>query len=94
MLVTAKHLMHIDGVERLNTPTTYVHFMFERHEVVLSDGIWSESFQPGDYSLGGLEDAQRSEIFRLFPELMKQDGIEAYHAARRVLKKHEAALIA
>lgn len=94
VLVTAKHLLHLDGVSRLNTPTTYVHFMFERHEVVLSDGIWSENFQPGEYSLSGLEDAQRTEIFHLFPELANRAGTDAYQAARRVLKKHEAALIA
>lgn len=94
VLVAAKHLLHIDGVQRLKAPTTFVHFMFERHEVVLSDGLWSESFQPGDYSLGGLERDQRQEIFGLFPELTSRKGVESYQAARRILKKHEAMLLA
>ncbi len=47
VLVSAKHLTHLDGVERVKTESvTYVHMMFDRHEVILGDGAWSESFQP------------------------------------------------
>ena len=73
--------------------TTYIHFMFDHHEVVLSNGAWTESFQPGDMSLKGVGNAQRNEIFELFPELRTRDGIEDYQAARRSLKKHEAKLL-
>ena len=73
--------------------TTYIHFMFDRHEVVLSDGAWTESFQPGDYTLNGIGDAQRQEILELFPELATQDGIRDYAAARRSLKSYEARLL-
>ena len=52
--------------------------MFDRHEVVLSNGAWTESFQPGDYSLKGIGNAQRSEIFELFPELQTAEGLEGY----------------
>jgi hypothetical protein len=38
--------------------------------------------------------AQRSEIFELFPELRSAQGLEDYVAARRTLKRHEAALLA
>ena len=34
------------------------------HAVVLANGAWSETFQPGDYSLAGLGDAQRVETER------------------------------
>jgi hypothetical protein len=67
--------------------------MFERHEVVLADGAWTESFQPGDYTLKGMGNAQRQEIFELFPELKTAEGVADYQAARRTLKKHEAALL-
>jgi len=70
-----------------------IHFMFTQHEVVLSDGAWTESFQPGDLSLKGIGNAQRNEILELFPELDTREGIEAYSAARRSLKKHEARLL-
>lgn len=94
VLVAAKHLVGLPGVERLKSQdVTYVHIMFDQHEVVLSDGAWTESFQPGDMSLKGVGKAQRDEILALFPELATLDGIGSYAAARRVLKKHEAALL-
>lgn len=71
----------------------YIHFMFDQHEVVLSNGAWTESFQPGDYTLRGIGNAQRQEIFELFPELEHAEGLNAYGSARRSLKKHEAALL-
>lgn len=94
VLVAAKHLVGNEGVERVSTlGTNYIHFMFDRHEVVLSDGAWTESFQPGDYTLGGIGNAQRNEILELFPDLERPEGIETYAAARRTLKRHEARLL-
>jgi len=94
VLVAAKHLIGLDGVSRLDVPRVrYIHFMFAQHEVVLSDGSWTESFQPGDMSLKGVGNAQRTEILELFPELDTSEGIAAYSAARRSLKKHEARLL-
>ncbi len=94
VLVAAKHLTGLQGVDVVNVPqTTYIHMMFDHHEVVLSDGAWTESFQPGDYSLAGIGNAQRTEIFELFPELESVTGLEGYQAARRSLRKHEARVL-
>ena len=94
VLVAAKHLTGLAGVDRVEVPkVTYIHFMFDQHEVVLSDGAWTESFQPGDHSLRGLDNAQRNELFELFPELKSEQGRAAYTAARRSLRKHEAHLL-
>ncbi|MEL7090744.1 MAG: tandem-95 repeat protein [Pseudomonadota bacterium] len=94
VLVAAKHLTHLDGVDEVDVSgTTYIHVMFDQHEVILSDGAWSESFQPGDMTLIAMGDAQRAEIFALFPELDTPEGIETYTSARRALKKHEAKLL-
>lgn len=94
VLVSAKHLVSADGIGAVDAAgTTYIHFMCDRHEVVLSNGAWTESFQPGDYTLNGMGNAQRSEIFDLFPELKTEAGRGSYHAARRVLKRHEALLL-
>jgi len=94
VLAAAKHLVGAPGIHALDVmSTTYIHFMFDRHEVVLSNGAWTESFQPGDYSLKGIGNAQRTEIFELFPELKTRDGIDGYQAARKALKKHEARLL-
>lgn len=94
VLVAAKHLIGGAGVHQVESVgTSYIHFMFDQHEVVLSNGAWTESFQPGDYSLKGLGNSQRNEIFELFPELKTQTGLESYQAARKTLKKHEARLL-
>ncbi|WP_010142327.1 Hint domain-containing protein [Oceanicola sp. S124] len=94
VLVSAKHLTGLSGVERLAAEqTTYIHFLFEQHEVVLSDGAWSESFQPGHQTMDGLGNAQRNEIWELFPELKGQEGLQGYGAARKTLKRHEAELL-
>ena len=91
VLVAAKHLINNRGVHELQTTgTTYIHFMFAHHEVILADGSWSESFQPGDYSLKGIGNAQRNEILELFPELATNRGIEGYLSARRILSRQEA----
>lgn len=94
VLVAAKHLTALEGIDIVSPRwTTYIHVMFEQHEVILSDGSWTESFQPGDYSLKGIGDAQRTEIQSLFPDLQTPAGVSGYHAARRSLKRYEAQLL-
>ncbi|TNY34282.1 type I secretion protein [Pelagovum pacificum] len=95
VLASAKHLVGAQGIHRIDVmATTYIHFMFDQHEVVLSNGSWTESFQPGDHSLKGIGNSQRQEIFELFPELRDREGLENYTSARKSLKKHEARLLA
>ena len=94
VFVSAKHLINKHGIQQIDTVgVNYIHFMFEQHEVVLSDGYWTESFQPGDCSLNGIDTAQRNEIFSLFPELEEAQGLNAYKSSRKILKRHEARLV-
>lgn len=94
VLVAAKHLVGVDGIRQVETVgATYIHMMFDQHEVILSNGAWTESFQPGDFSLKGLGNSQRSEILELFPELKTDEGLATYAAARKILKKHEVRLL-
>ncbi len=80
VLVAAKHLVSGKGVHEVDSiGTTYIHFMFDRHEVVLSNGAWTESFQPGDVTLKGMGNAQRTEIFDLFPDLKTDAGHRRLH---------------
>jgi hypothetical protein len=94
VLVAAKYLTALEGVS-IASPrwTTYYHFMCARHEVVLSDGAWTESFQPNDYSLQGIGNAQRLELEELFPELDVPSSRASCQAARRSLKRYEAELL-
>ncbi len=95
VLVAAKHLVHMDGVDVVEAASgiEYIHIMFNQHEVILSNGAWTESFQPGDYTLRSVGQSQRSEIYALFPDLATDEGVAAYGAARTTLRRHEAKLL-
>lgn len=93
VLVAAKHLA-APGVHTVQSSgTTYIHFMCDRHEVVLADGVWTESFHPDDQSLKGIGNAQRLEIFEIFPELRTEAGRAAFGPARRLASRQEASVI-
>ncbi|MCY4333899.1 MAG: Hint domain-containing protein [Litoreibacter sp.] len=94
VLSAAKHLLGREGITRGRAgAVTYWHLLFDRHEVILSDGAWTESFQPGDYTLKGMDAAQRAELFNLFPQLASRSGIGGFEAARMTLKRYEAEML-
>ncbi len=94
VLLAAKHLVGRPGIIQTAPNTvTYLHLMFENHELIMSDGAWSESFQPAEYALKGVESEQRDELLTLFPELQTIEGLENYAAVRRSLKGFESQLL-
>ncbi|WP_439142237.1 Hint domain-containing protein [Pseudooctadecabacter sp.] len=94
VLVAAKHLVSMDGVSAdAAGDVVYFHILFDRHEVILSNGAWTESFQPADYTLRSIGDEQREEVYGLFPELKNVESAAGWSAARKVLKRHEARLL-
>lgn len=48
---------------------TYIHLMFEAHQIVFAEGSPSESFYPGPMALGMLNGASRANLTALFPAL-------------------------
>ncbi|WP_238371459.1 Hint domain-containing protein [Heliomarina baculiformis] len=94
VLVPSKHLVGAPGVSRRNPGAlTYVHLMFDNHEIIRSDGVWSESFQPASRTMSAMGRDQQNEIEALFPELATVAGLDDYRAARFSLKRHEAELL-
>lgn len=91
VLVKAKHLVSQPGIDVMAlTEVTYVHLMFDKHEIILGDGAWSESFQPSDRSISGLDAEQRQELDMIFPEITFGHDFGQYDAARLTLRSHEA----
>lgn len=91
-LVAAKHLVNGGSIrQRTGGMITYYHLVFERHEIVFSNGIASESYFPasdiGADRMG--RDPQAAEFHRLFP------GYETRGAqfARPAVRRHEARAI-
>jgi len=73
----------------------YFHLMFDSHEVILTEGLPTESFLPGPYSLDELDIAARQELLTLFPELDPANGhAGVVSPARPGLRPWEARLLA
>ncbi len=90
VLAPAVHFVGRPGVARdaAAAGVRYIHLMFDRHEIVRSNGLWSESFQPGAATLSSMDAAVREELFTLFPGL-SVPGSLPYPAARLTLKRYE-----
>ncbi|WP_146037982.1 Hint domain-containing protein [Tabrizicola aquatica] len=93
VLVPAKHLVGKAHVTRVlpEAGVTYIHILFDRHEIVQSDGIWTESFQPAERMLSAMEAEVRAEVLALFPQLEQSDQV--FEGARLSLKAHEARVL-
>ncbi|MEM9318057.1 MAG: Hint domain-containing protein [Pseudomonadota bacterium] len=90
VLVAAKDLVNEVSVRRLEGGTvTYFHLLFDCHQLIWSDGLLTESFLPGPYSMTGLEAEIREEIVSIFPELDPETGRGYGPSVRRGLKSYE-----
>lgn len=93
VLVSARHL--VNGTTITHSPrreVTYVHLLFDRHEVIEAEGIPTESLHPGDYLLS-CDAALRGELLSIFPGLADAPAAKRRATARCVLKPHEAQLL-
>lgn len=94
VLAAALHLVGQPGIERAPCESvTYLHVMFDAHEIILADSAWTESFQPGIGTLTGMDGAQRAELFSIFPELRFPQALGELVAARRSLKAYEVSVL-
>lgn len=93
VLAPAKSLVN-DGAIRVDQDAReveYFHVMFDDHEIIVTEGIASESFHPGRTAMRGLAEAVRAELLRLFPQLDRLDGYGP--VARPVLKSWESRVL-
>jgi len=94
VMVPAKHLVNGTSIAPVQMArVSYIHMLFDRHEVVWANGAPSESFHPGAEGIAAIDDPAREELFRLFPELRSNPGGYG-RTARTVLRGFEARLIA
>lgn len=93
VLHTAKSLLGASGARQVEGGTVeYFHILFEQHEIICSEGTWTESFHPGQIGLGALPCATRAEILELFPELVS--SVAHYgETARVTLQNYQAKLL-
>lgn len=94
VLVAAKDLVNDKSVRRLEGgDVTYVHILFDQHQVVFSEGLATESFLPGPQTKDCFEENVLAEICEIFPELNPETGSGYSPAARRTLRHFEARVL-
>jgi len=94
VLVAAKDLVNDNTVRRMPVETVdYFHLLFDRHQVIISEGLPTESFLPGPQIKNSFEAEIVHEICALFPEidLVTAEGYSP--AARRMLRGFEAQIL-
>ncbi|NRB04565.1 MAG: Hint domain-containing protein, partial [Rhodobacteraceae bacterium] len=92
VLVKIKDLIN-DATVRPDTSfdtVTYFHILFDQHEVITANGVACESYFPGANTMDQFDQATRTEIFDLFPELQK-DLTNYGPPAAPMVKSYEAA---
>ena len=90
VLAPAKGLLndHSITVDYGVRETTYVHILFDQHEVIFANGTPTESFHPGEHAVDNIEEAARDELYEIFPELRESPAGYGGHA-RKSLKVRE-----
>lgn len=90
-LVAAKHLCGMPGIAVAPAPDgiDYFHLLFDRHELVFSNGCWTESLFTGPQAMISVGPAARREIRALFPDLFTDPDITR-ETARLSMKGRDA----
>jgi hypothetical protein len=94
VLVAAKDL--INGktitVDMQVREITYIHVLLERHQVLLANGLETESFHPASAALSTLDPNDRKRLLAEYPQL-EYDPHTYGSFARRTLSPSEAAIM-
>ncbi|GGE42522.1 Hint domain-containing protein [Actibacterium pelagium] len=68
--VPAKKLLDGHGIRRADPDAlSYIHIHFDRHEIIKANGLWVECYSPLDSDNGVRRNAQRTELYAVFPEM-------------------------
>tara|TARA_R110002051_G_scaffold57104_11_gene105905 strand:+ start:554 stop:1561 length:1008 start_codon:yes stop_codon:yes gene_type:complete len=74
LLLSAKMLVNGRNVRRVPCGfVTYVHIMFDYHEIIWANDCPTESFYVGDHAIDALDTVQAAEVLAIFPELRWHD---------------------
>ncbi|MGR3513788.1 MAG: Hint domain-containing protein [Paracoccaceae bacterium] len=86
-LCAANVLTFQKGVEKTQVlGVSYMHLLLDAHELIMADGVWTESFHPDDATLNGMERHTRDEILALFPEIETLGAARRFPPARDIRK--------
>ena len=97
-LIRAKFLAEAKGnplrIAHGRRSVTYIHLLFEAHQIIFAENVRSESLYPGKMAFDAMGEAAQAELAELFPELDTDFPAEPQHwygnSARLYLKRREA----
>ena len=95
VLARAKHLAEATGPIRVahgKKQVTYIHLMFDAHQVIFANGAATESFYPGRCALEMFPAAVLQEIAEIVPALRHQPPEQAYGPTARPMMKRKDVL--
>lgn len=86
VLVPAKALVGLPGIEVCRNWTgCYYHLLFERHELVWSNGLITESLHPGEVALSALSDKDQEVVSKMVKKIAA-----ATQTTRPAIRVHDA----
>lgn len=96
VLVPAKDLLEIPGISRKDdlAPLTYHHIALDQHEILIANGMQTESLYLGKNALKSMPEEQRRELVAIFPELREAQTPVAAQTflagkkARKMVERH------
>ncbi len=85
VLIAAKHLCDMPGVDpQPGGQVAYHHLLLDDHQILIAEGVPSESLLPGRQAINAFDDGEEDLITYAGP---------TPHAARRILKSYEAEVL-
>ncbi len=95
VLVAAKKLVGLPGIDLAHdmSEVTYVHLLFDDHEIIFAEGAPTESLLLGAQARQALGPDALQELNRLFPDLLRVSAtpsrtVPKGHVARRLVSRH------
>ena len=89
---SAKHMLGPKVKRIARKMVTYVHILFETHQVITANGVETESFHAGPEGMKALSDTSKQDLFKALPAL-KTDPYAHGRTAYPCLKSHETTLL-
>ena len=93
-LIKATHLARLKGgsarIAHGKKHVVYHHILLEHHEIIQANGVWSESFYPGENALNALGEEERKQLLESVPRLKTNPVDLAYgERIRKVARFHQ-----
>lgn len=88
VLIPARHLIDNRRIRQAQTlGVSYIHLLCDRHQVILANGAWTESFHPDDKVFAELDDDRRNELLGLFPDIETIGASVRFPPARAIAEE-------